>query len=144
MNTTMLFSHFLTVTSRMGRRDYANRLANHQRELEATRVAFLETQTEKDLEDLLARCTTIVSEAIAWEAKNWRVIRREQKQALRGDPFLRQIGRMSGPGLGHKPVRTRGGVPVLPETLFWFEEAQKLFPDALIVVATRRALQRPE
>lgn len=144
MNTTMLFSHFLSTASRMGRRDYVNRLANHQRELESTRAAFLKTQGEKDLEDFLVRYTTIVSEAIAWESKNWRAIRRDHKQALRGDPFLRQINRMSSPGFGHKPVKTRGGVLVLPETLFWFEKAWKSFPDALIVVAASRALQRPE
>ena len=143
MNTTMLFSHLLTIAGRMGRRDYANRLINDQRALETTRAAFLESHTEQDLDELLVRYTQIASEALAWEANNWRAIRRDIKQAVRRDPMLRQLTRMSGPGFGHKPVKTRSGVSVLPETLYFFEEAQRASPNALVVVVMSRALQRP-
>lgn len=142
MNASSIWSHHLTIAGKMGRRDYANRLIQDQRALESPASVFLEAATEEDLKEFLSRYTQIVSETIAWEAQNWRAIHREQKQAKRRDPFLREISRMAGPGLGHKPVTTRAGVSVLPETLYWFEEAMKKNPNALIVVAMSRALQR--
>jgi hypothetical protein len=130
----------LDLVGRMSRNEDYYRMLEDQRQLQGTEAEFLSAAPQRELADFVAHYGLLLKRAVAWEAANWRTIKREYQTTIRQDEALRAVMHMNGVKFDFRPVSTRAGVSVTPRTLEWFKEAQGNSPNSVIVKALNIAL----